>query len=243
MRQTHAIVDTLKRQLKAQGRTYADAAQVLDLSEASVKRLFAEQNFTLERLDQLCEWLGIDVLELARLTEQGEKRTTQLSMDQEKEIAADPILLAIAVSALNGFRFADFLAQYKITEPELIRKLARLDKIKFIELLPNNRIKLLVSPNFTWLPNGPIQKFFLAKVAGDFFRVGFDQETESLLVVNGLISAKANREMQEKMRALVREYNQLAESERPLEIDAKQGTTLVVALRRWRYSLFDQFVR
>jgi len=44
---------TLKKQLKAHGKTYADVAELLQLSEASVKRLFAEQSFTLKRLERI----------------------------------------------------------------------------------------------------------------------------------------------------------------------------------------------
>lgn len=243
MRQTQAIVATLKRQLKAAGKTYADAAIALNLSEASVKRLFSEENFTLERLDNLCQWLGIDILELAKLTEAAEQRTTRLSVEQEREIAEDPLLLLVAVCVLNGYTFQDLLEQYAIDEPQLIRKLARLDKIKFIELLPNNRIKLLVSPTFSWLPNGPIQDFFLEKAAKDFFQSGFDDESEKLLVVNGLLSAQSNKLMQDKMRSLVKEFTQLADNDRALPMKQRHGSTLVVAMRRWRYSLFDQFVR
>ena len=46
MPQVSPLISTLKKQLKAHGKTYADVAELLQLSEASVKRLFAEQNFT-----------------------------------------------------------------------------------------------------------------------------------------------------------------------------------------------------
>jgi DNA-binding Xre family transcriptional regulator len=60
MSQTNNLLLALKKQLRAQGKTYADVAQLLDLSEASVKRLFASQSFTLQRLEQLCDWLQIE---------------------------------------------------------------------------------------------------------------------------------------------------------------------------------------
>lgn len=50
MSQTHALIQALKKQLRAQGKTYADVADLLELSEASVKRLFATESFTLQRL-------------------------------------------------------------------------------------------------------------------------------------------------------------------------------------------------
>ena len=49
MAQTTAIIDVLKKLLKEQGVTYLQVAQALGLSEASVKRLFAERQFSLQR--------------------------------------------------------------------------------------------------------------------------------------------------------------------------------------------------
>ncbi|MGH1472349.1 MAG: helix-turn-helix domain-containing protein [Cellvibrionaceae bacterium] len=241
--QTKALIDTLKRELKSQGKTYADVAQALSLSEASVKRLFSEQNFTLQRLDSLCQLLSIDFGQLVVRMESLQKRMDQLSIDQEKEIADDPLLLIVAVCVINGYRFDEIQSQYEISEMLLIQKLAGLDRLKIIDLLPNNRIKLRVSRNFSWLANGPIQQYFLEKVAGDFFQSDFDRETEQLIVVNGLLSNSKNALVQEKMQQLMQDFNELAKSDTELDMDRKFGTTLVVAVRQWRYSLFDQFAR
>ena len=50
MSQTRELIKTLKTALKAQGKTYADVAVELGLTEASVKRLFSQQSFSLSRL-------------------------------------------------------------------------------------------------------------------------------------------------------------------------------------------------
>jgi len=41
------LVDVLKRELRTRGITYAQVARKLDLSEASVKRMFSRKNFSL----------------------------------------------------------------------------------------------------------------------------------------------------------------------------------------------------
>ncbi|WP_370280876.1 helix-turn-helix domain-containing protein, partial [Pontibacterium sp.] len=150
MLQTSALVDTLKQQLKASGKTYADIATDLDLSEASVKRLFSERNFTLQRLEIICDAIGISFFQLVEKMSHQQQSLTQLTLDQEREVANDVVLLLIAVSVINGFSFEDLVSQYKISETECIQKLALLDRLKLIELLPGNRLRLLVSPNFTW---------------------------------------------------------------------------------------------
>ena len=243
MSQTDDLVATLKRQLKAQGKTYADVATALELSEASVKRLFSEQNFTLQRLDSLCQLLGLDFVQLVQHMDQQQRQVSSLTMEQEEEIAGDLGLILVAVCALNGYTFGQILDQYRIEETELIRKLAKLDKLKFIELLPKNRIKLLVSRNFSWNPDGPIQRFFLNKVEQDFFHSRFDGETEQLIVVNGLLSSPKNKLTQEKMQRLAQEFNDMARDDSALNMEKKSGTTLVVAIRQWQYSVFNKFAR
>ena len=52
MAQIGLLVTELKRYLKAHGITYAALAKQLDLSESSVKRQFARQSFSLQRLEQ-----------------------------------------------------------------------------------------------------------------------------------------------------------------------------------------------
>src|SRR5580704_10643876 len=44
------LIATIKRELKAQGLTYKDVARALKVSEASVKRVFASERFTVARL-------------------------------------------------------------------------------------------------------------------------------------------------------------------------------------------------
>ena len=241
MSQIDDLVATLKRQLKAQGKTYADVAKVLDLSEASVKRLFSDQNFTLQRLDSLCQMLGLDLVQLVEQMEKDQRSVTSLTLAQEEEIASDLGLVLVAVCALNGYTFEQILEQFNIEETRLIRLLAKLDRLKFIELLPKNRIKLLVSRNFTWKPDGPIQRFFQEKVQKDFFRSRFDRDTEQLLFVNGLLSVPKNKLIQEKMQKLTQEFNDLVRDDAHLPMTRKFGTTLVVAIRQWEYSVFSEF--
>ena len=54
MAQTAALVDAIKRELRARQLTYAQVARHLGYSEAGVKRMFSRGEFTLERIDRIC---------------------------------------------------------------------------------------------------------------------------------------------------------------------------------------------
>ena len=161
MPQTRELVTTLKAALKSQGKTYADVAEALDLTEASIKRIFSQQNFSLDRLDRVCQMLGMEISDLVQMMNERRQQLQQLTWAQEEELTADVTLMLVAVCVLNRWTMNEIVDYYRISEHECIRHLARLDRLKLIELLPKNRIRLLVAPNFSWIENGPIQQFLL----------------------------------------------------------------------------------
>lgn len=243
MPQTQQLIETLKYALKAQKRTYADVAVVLALSEASVKRLFADRNLSLRRLESICQMLDMEISDLVQLMNQRAQRITQLSREQEEEIAGDRVLLLVTVCALNRWTFDEILERYNIQPVDAIRCLTRLDRLKIIDLLPGNRIKLLISPNFDWLENGPIQQLFRSRLQDDFFNSRFDRQTERLLVVNGMLSRQSNAMLQKKMERLAREFDELNDQDAGLPLDQRQGVTMVIAMSDWRFGLFSDLKR
>jgi len=243
MAQSDELVDLLKQQLKAAGKTYAQVAEALDLSEASVKRMFSEKKLSVQRLESIAEIAGLDLADLFQLLGKSRQKISRLSKEQEESIASDLELILVALSVVNGFSYEHLLNRYDITESQLVRKLAQLDKLNIIELYPNNRIKLKVAPNFHWLPNGPIQRFFQAKVEKDFFQSRFDRDSEKLMVLNGILTRESNAELQERMNRWAREFNELMQRDDPIPMEKRKGTTMVLALREWQYSLFQQHVR
>ncbi|GGJ98630.1 helix-turn-helix domain-containing protein [Pseudomonas matsuisoli] len=243
MKQAVQLVDALKKQLKAHGKTYADVARHVGLSEASIKRIFAENTLTLDRLEQICTLIDLDFVQLIHGMQSQDRQTRGLTEAQEQEIADDHLLLLVAVCVVNGYGLADILAQYQLSEAECLRKLVRLERLNLIELMPGNRIKLRIAPNFRWLPAGPIQRFFQAHVASDFFRSRFDREGEQLVVLNGLLSPTGNAQWQRKMQRLVTEFNDLCREEADLPLAERFGTTAVLAVRQWQSSVFKEFGR
>lgn len=241
MTQTPALIKTLKQQLKAHGKTYADVATTLQISEASVKRLFASNSFSLQRLEHVCQLIDLQLTELILLMEKSQPQLQQLTTAQEKDIVNDPLLLLITVSVINGHSYHELLNDINITEPELIQKLAQLDRLHIIDLLPNNRIKLLVAPNFKWLSNGPIQQYFQQHVEQAFFNTTFAKPGEKLLVLNGSLSQESNKQLQRMLDKLAREFNELMQKDHALPSHERFNNTLVLAVRDWHYGLFEEY--
>lgn len=241
--QTHALIEALKRQLKARSITYADLAQRIGVSEASVKRMFSLKQFTLQRLEQILETIGSDFQELAHAAHQAPTLITALSYDQEKEIIGDIKLFAIAVSALNLLSAEQITAIYTISEAELVKYLLRLDKIGFLELLPNNRVKLLVARTFAWIPNGPIQSYFRDEAYGDYLNSHFDGDNELLRLVNVMLSKKTTAALLERLKQVTLEFSQRHQDDAKLPPEQRLAISFMLAARPWMPKAFKALAR
>lgn len=243
MAHSAALVDVLKRELKARGVTYASLARHLRLSEASVKRMFSRRDLTLKRLDEICTCAQIDFSELARGLARRETLLSQLTHEQEKEIVADRKLFLVAVCALNHVTYDQIIERYDIAPAECIRLLTRLDRLKFIELQPGNRIRVLVARTFSWLPDGPIQRFFNEQAHNEFFRSRFSRADEFLLVVNGMLSKASAAMVLDRLKRVAREFSELHGDDARLPLEQRSAMSLLVALRHWELEAFSQLRR
>lgn len=243
MAQTKALVQTLKRALKAHGKTYVDVALTLGLTEASVKRLFSEQSFSLARLDQVCQMIGMEISDLVKMMEEQSGKLEHLTEDQENEISKDLTLLLITVCVLNRWTMQDIVNFYDIDKMACVQKLAYLDRLKIIDLMPKNRIKLKVAPNFNWIKNGPIQQFFQQKIATEYFNTRFNAEDEQLIVLNGMLSKTSSLEFQRKVKRLAKEFEDLNQEDVGLDFECRHGTTVLLAMRGWNYGLFKPLMK
>ncbi len=243
MAQTKALIQTLKSCLKAHGKTYADVAKALNLTEASVKRLFSQYSFSLNRLEAVCQMMDMQLSDLMQKMNESQQHLEQLTEQQEREIAEDLLLLLVTVCSLNKWTFEEMVENYKITKAECIHKLAQLDKLKVIELLPKNKIKLLIAPNFSWRKNGPIQKFFQKNIGQEYFKSSFQKQEECLIVLNGMLSKMSSGEFQRKLKRLSKEFNDLNNEDSSLNILDRNGVTLVLAMRNWEFGIFKPLRR
>lgn len=233
MAQTQALIGALKQVLKSRSVTYAEVARRLGMSEASVKRVFAKQRFTLDRLDRICGVLGIEITDLAKMVEHEAELVNQLTIQQEREIVGDPKLMLVAVHALNHWTLEEIVERYNIAKTECIRLLARLDRLRIIDLLPNNRIRVIVGRNFSWRPDGPLQRHFRDQLEANFFGSRFDGRGEHLAFVSGMLSRNSNAVIQQHMRRLEAEFTELHNQDARLPLDERFGTSLLIAMRPW----------
>ena len=237
------IVATLKRELKSRGLTYRDVAARLELSESAVKHMFSTGNFTLKRLDSLCEILEADISELVALSEAREQRIERLSDEHEREIVADIKLLLITYCLVNHWQFHEIIERYDVSRAEGLRYLRRLDSMKIIEVLPGERVRLLIANNFAWRRHGAMEQFFTRRVQTDFFRGDFTADGSIRVAKNGMLSRKAQRQLADKLKAVGELFDDTTWEERKMPANERHGTTMVLAMRQWFFEGFRELER
>jgi transcriptional regulator with XRE-family HTH domain len=233
MNQISQIIATIKRQLKLQGLTYRDVAVALDLSEPSVKRLFASEQFTLDRIVEICSLLGFTLAEITQEAQNGQRRLRTLSTEQEAGLVSDPKLLLVAVCALNHWRMLDILGAYALTEAQCVQHLLHLDRLQLISLLPGNRIRVNVARDFDWLPDGPIRAYFREQGLPEFVAGAFSGVGESLDFAHGMLTESARAKLQQELRQLRSRFAQLHDESLTAPLAQRRGTGLLLALREW----------
>jgi len=243
MTEVTRLIATLKRQLKARALTYGDVARALRLSEASVKRLFSSERFTVDRLVQISQLVGFTLAELAQESAASVPTLKTLTQAQEKQLVSDPKLLVVAVCAFNHWSLADIIATYRITKAECLKRLLILDRMGILTVLPGDRIRLLAARNFVWLPNGPIRQFFLKQGMSDFLSSRFGETDESIDFAHGMLTASAHAEMQLESRRLRMRLSELHEESAAASLPQKRGVGMLVAIRHWEPKWFKDLRR
>jgi len=235
-----AIIQVLKRSLKTKGLTYKDIARLVGLSEASVKRVFAENTFTLQRLESICMAIGISMAELVRLAlETQESASRSLSLEQEQLLADDPKLFACFYLLLNGRSSSEIMKRMSFNDRELRKFYVALDAAKLIELQPRLKARLRVGPVITWRSRGPLFRVHARRVKEEFLQSEFQGPFEALHFRSAEICEASARILSRKLAYLEREFVEMATLDVALPASEKRNVALLLACRPWVFSMFS----
>jgi len=240
MNQNIQIIEALKGVLKDNNITYKDIGTHLSLSEGSIKRLFSTSDLSLTRLGAICSLAGIDISSLVEIMKEKELSTDILSYGYEKELVSNIKLLLTAHLLINKWTIHQILGHYEIERNEMTMILSKLDKMRIIEYLPNERVRLKLSHSFSWIQNGPIQQFFNNHISQEFFQCDFSSQGEIKLFNSGMLTKKSNEEMQRQINKLGMYFDDLHKSDSKDDLDNKFGTSMMIALRPWDLEMFNR---
>jgi DNA-binding Xre family transcriptional regulator len=237
------LLEVLRTELRRVGMTYKQLAQLIAMSESSVKRMFGQKDMTLSRMAQICKVAEISMEDVLRQATEVIPEMENLSLAQERALMENPKLLLVAISCLGHWTFEQIIETYTLTDAECVLCLIELDKHGLIELKPMNRYRLRVSPAFRWRADGPIQAFFREVVVGDYFNGRFDGAGETLMCVPARLSLSSAQEIRQKIQQLAADIARLQNDDRRLPAEDRDGFTLMLGFRSWEFSAFTALRR
>jgi transcriptional regulator with XRE-family HTH domain len=240
---TTVIVDSIKRRLKAQGITYQVLAKKLSLSEPTIKRDLTRGDFTLKRLDEICDILGVTVADLANDESARGPKITRFTDAQERALTADPKLVLLTYLLVNRWSTDEIMNAVDLDENAVVRALLALDAIGIVKFRPPRGVQLLTARNFTWRKDGPMHDFFLQRVVPDYFRAPFDGAGDEFLFVAGSLSEASRARLKTSLNRVASEFEDLARQDARLPVTARHGCAAILGLRDWRFSEFARYRR
>ncbi|MBR7800978.1 helix-turn-helix domain-containing protein [Undibacterium fentianense] len=242
MTKASSLIDVLKRELKARRITYQELASKIGISESSIKRMFASKNLSLQRLDQILDAAQINLHDLTSRSYE-ESLIDELTYEQEEELISDPKKFIVAVSAMNYLSLHQIIEIYAMSETEVIAYLVRLDHLGIIELMPNNRIKLLLSRTFRWIPNGPIQNFHRRESFADYLDSNFDGKNDMMQFVSVMLSKQSSAIFLTRLMQLARDISDQHRLDANLPFEEKFRMSFMLSARPWIPNYFQALVR
>lgn len=140
---TVRMMTQLKGLFRANGLRYVDVAELIGVSEKSIKRYMAGSSVDIGVLEKLCAAAGVTVLELAELAEQVEETEPPCTTAaQEDALADDPKLAIVFYLLAIGWTAARIMREFPVPESGMVALLARMDRMGLITLFPGNRVKV-----------------------------------------------------------------------------------------------------
>lgn len=227
MDESRALIESLKRCLKAKGVTYRDLAAALSLSEASVKRLFAEETLSLRRITSILRVLDMTMLDLAKLSSTSEPAlASTLTLAQEEALAGDPALFRL---------FHALLFRQPTPKPDP-RRLRELEELGLIERHPAGRVKLRTTRNVEWRKDGPLRRRYADAIRREFLAGPFDGEAAVLGYTSRSLTAGSRAVLKRKLAQVAAEMDALAEVDATLKGARLEPTSLLVAFRPFTFT-------
>ncbi len=234
---TRALVETLKKILKARGMTYADLALALRVSTPTVKRLFSQRTFTLERLEEILKVLEIDFYELARMGHGRRGGPTELSLEQETALAKDARLFSVFWLLCNEWRFDEIVAEFRLGAAQITSYFARLERLRLIDWRPGNRARLRVPKHYVWRAGGPLRKTYGLRVVNEFMRARFDAPQDAFHFEAQELSPESAIVVKRRLEKVAAEINEMVEIDAATPAKKRVTLGVLLACRPWSISI------
>lgn len=167
----------LRQAMKARGVTFAALARELDLSEPTVKRVFAERDCKLSRLNAICEVLDVDAADLFDRAERTEATPEALDAATEAALAGDSDLFAVFILMREDMAPDAIARATGLSDEDVFLYALDLEALGLATVLPGGRVRLHDLRALQLRRDGPLHEA-VRKINLDYLSAAFDRPPE-----------------------------------------------------------------
>ncbi|WP_428686681.1 helix-turn-helix domain-containing protein, partial [Roseibium sp.] len=147
---------TLQGILKARGMTYADLAGRMNVSEPTVKRIFAGQDCKLGRLLEICDILEVPLPDVLHRAARVSEKASVLPVATEARLAADPSLFFLFILLREPIPQHLIEERFGLSGQDMFRFGQDLEALGLAEVHAGNRIKITRKDPIQFRLDGPL---------------------------------------------------------------------------------------
>ena len=240
MNETISLIETLKRILKSRDITYAQIAKELGISEASVKRVFSDKRFSLERFEKICQIAGLSIAQVAELSKSDANVTSHTYTTEQERFFADNTRYLAFFDLLIRFGSLKAVLAYKpdMTDAAVRRYLKQLESMGLVERHPGDKVRFPVSRNVRWQKKGPLRRKFLKLAKEDFILNDFSDDYACFEFSGVELTEKSARKFAGQFAELAVEIRHIADME--AKVNARtRNFGFLAAIRPWRLKILE----
>jgi hypothetical protein len=152
-----ALFSAFKSILKERKLTYKDLAKRTHSSESSIKRIFSIEECSLTRLTDLLASVDITLSELMEYASQRKVDIASFSPEVEEFFAKHLDCFFIYRKLFHHRSVEEVRRRQKLSAAQMSKYLRKLDDLKIIKWLPNDRIQFLLPEFLKFRDDGPLK--------------------------------------------------------------------------------------
>lgn len=201
-----AVAAVIKAYLKANKISQAQLALRLELPQSTLKKWLNAKDGSVNRLNHICQDLGLSLSEVMKSVEKREVQVVQFSNAQQTYFQNNPDNFKIYWLLVNERQPLDAIAKNLEMKMDAVKRvLYQLDSLDLITVLPNDQLRLPKLRPIRWLSKGD----FVERVFRDWSMTILNenlQTKQNLILQFFQLSEEAAEDFQRDLKQLEETY-------------------------------------
>ena len=178
------VMAELKKSLKRQGTSYAELARQLDVPESTLKKWFNAKDGSFNRIDMICEAMGLSIFGVIRNAEEQNVQTFTFSDAQQKYFMKDKEAFAIYwLVVYERLSTTEVMEKLRIEKSVLNKALLRLDKIGLVQLGADDNLRIPKMRPIRWKFEGEFMIELLREWVTEIFQDNLTNKKDSMMML------------------------------------------------------------